>query len=246
MTNNIKYLAQLPAPDAKPQDLSFFKIDEKGYNAEKKLWANEELIESGRQYAFQLPSDIKPGLYVLRTELLALHYALTPNKGPEFYTHCFNIQIQGSGSATPMGVQFPGGYSQNDPSIVYKLYTQPPPSSIENNWEGYRVPGPPKYAGKYEGPTGPAPVVSPTDRGIFPDAGFQAKYEAFKKKQDAEGMEFIRKLNDAQIQYGHNQYTAESEQLLVPYFKEHYAALNASQPEIQQLREEGVKIGVLA
>lgn len=182
---------------------------------------------------------------MLRTELLALHYATTPNKGPEFYPHCFNIQIHGDGSATPTGVKFPGGYLQTDPSIVFKLYTAPPPSSTENNWEGYQIPGPPKYAGKYESPTGPAPVVADADRGIFPDAAFQAKYEAFKKRADAEGMQFIKKLNDVQKEYGHRQYTAESEKALDPIFLEQFANLRSYEPVVAQLRQEGVRIGVL-
>lgn len=106
MSSLSKYLAYLPDPQAKPQNLSFFKIDEKGYDLKTNLWANEKLIKEDRKNTVQIPSDIKPGTYVLRTELLALHYSST--QGPQFYPHCFNILVEGSGTASPPGVKFPG------------------------------------------------------------------------------------------------------------------------------------------
>jgi hypothetical protein len=41
--------------------------------------------------------------------------------GPQFYTHCYNIQILGNGTATPEGVTFPGGYKTNDSGVVFRL-----------------------------------------------------------------------------------------------------------------------------
>jgi len=92
----------------------------------KELWANEELIKQNYTDYFKIPSDIKPGLYVLRTELLALHgnsfsSAPTLYSGPQFYTHCFNVQISGNGNATPQGVTFPGGYKRDDPGVKFNL-----------------------------------------------------------------------------------------------------------------------------
>lgn len=74
----------------------------------------------------KIPSDIKPGLYILRTELLSLHgNGQTRNPGlkglPQFYTHCFNVQITGEGNATPEGVKFPGGYPKNDAGVGFIL-----------------------------------------------------------------------------------------------------------------------------
>jgi cellulase len=93
------------------------------------LWANEEVINDGNRVRLRIPSDIKPGLYILRTELLSLHgngqYFNPGLKGlPQFYTHCYNIEITGSGSATPQGVKFPGGYPKNDPGVGFILGTK--------------------------------------------------------------------------------------------------------------------------
>jgi hypothetical protein len=156
-------------------------------------------------------------MYVLRTELIALHYAST--QGPQLYPHCFNILINGTGTASPPGVTFPGGYKTREPSLTTNLYTK---SGAQNNWDNYVIPGPPKYPGKYDAPTGPAPVVSEKDRGVFP-AAFQAKYEAFKAKEDAEGLAFNDKLNAAQASLQHN--PVKSEANLGPAFAEHVPAV---------------------
>jgi hypothetical protein len=232
----MNYLAAFPSPDAKPQSLKWFKISERGYN--NKLWANEQLIKNDRKDTFQLPSDIKAGMYVLRTELVSLHYAT--RSGAQFYSHCFNVDIKGDGTATPEGVLIPGAYSQKDPNLAFKLYKE---GGVENNWESYKVPGPPKYAGKYEAPNGAPPVVSEKDRGVFP-AAFQAKYDAFKAKQDKEGLEFNSKLNAAQEALGHKQVDGKNEMSLMPIFSEHIKAQQAFTAELNALKQEAVKLGI--
>jgi lytic cellulose monooxygenase (C1-hydroxylating) len=77
----------------------------------------------------QLPSDIKPGTYIFRTELLALHgnapmMASGPLGGPQFYPHCFNVEISGTGTETPEGVTIPGAYHQNDLSITLDVWAK--------------------------------------------------------------------------------------------------------------------------
>jgi cellulase len=70
----------------------------------------------------KIPSDIKPGTYVFRTELLALHGTMaalqyTTAGGSQFYPHCFSAEITGSGNATPQGVTIPGAYVATDPGL---------------------------------------------------------------------------------------------------------------------------------
>ena len=90
-------------------------------------WANEDLIDRDTADTFQLPSDIKPGVYILRSELLALHgnsrtYMPSEGSGPQFYIHCFNLDISGDGKEVPKGVKFPGGYKRDDPGVKFNLY----------------------------------------------------------------------------------------------------------------------------
>ena len=90
-------------------------------------WANERAAKDGMTHTFRIPSDIKPGTYVLRTELLALHgntpsMQMTPVSGPEFYLHCFNVEVTGSGTETPPGSTFPGTYTRGDPGLFFVPY----------------------------------------------------------------------------------------------------------------------------
>jgi hypothetical protein len=78
-------------------------------------------------HSFQIPSDIKPGTYVVRTELLALHtntanFKMTPLAGPEFYIGCINIEVTGDGTITPEGETFPGWYNPTDPGLNFVPY----------------------------------------------------------------------------------------------------------------------------
>ena len=78
-------------------------------------------------HSFTIPSDIKPGTYVVRTELLALHtnspsFVMTPLGGPEFYLGCFNVEVIGSGTATPEGTTFPGAYKRGDKGLSFAPY----------------------------------------------------------------------------------------------------------------------------
>jgi hypothetical protein len=236
----MQYMAYLgDKRDVNPTTLDWFKIHERGYDAQQKLWANEVLIKNNRTESFRIPSDIKPGMYVLRTELLSLHYAT--KTGPQFYSHCFNVDVQGSGTASPPGVKIPGAYKAKDPGLNFPLYN----GNAQNGWERYVVPGPPKYAGKYEAPTGSPPVVADKDRGIFP-AAFQKKYDALKAKEDAEGLAFNDKLNAVQQALGHSKVTPENEGKLMPVFREHMTAQQQLDKEMGELRKEAIKLGIAA
>jgi hypothetical protein len=55
--------------------LNFFKISEKGLAADAKIWAVDEMMARGNISSTVIPHDIKPGTYILRHELIALHYS---------------------------------------------------------------------------------------------------------------------------------------------------------------------------
>src|ERR1700753_4302243 len=124
----VAYLGYLPTPTTPPQEVKFFKIYEKGFDAaagkilqwivaESFLinidkWGNQIASDNSDSYKIQLPSDIKAGTYILRTELIALHGNMKELKNNalrgqiQIYPYCFNLDIIGSGSATPEGVNF--------------------------------------------------------------------------------------------------------------------------------------------
>jgi len=137
----------------------WFKIYEAGYDASSKMWAVNKLINNKGRVDITIPSDIAPGNYLLRGEILALHGAYSPD-GVQPYVGCVELTIAGTGTSTPTGVAFPGYYKDTDAGMLFNLY-QP--------YSAYTIPGPPLYSGARassttgaSSPSTPAPTLAPT------------------------------------------------------------------------------------
>lgn len=118
----------------------WFKIFEDGYDATTQKWCVEKLIANRGLLNVKIPSDIAPGNYLLRGEIIALHGAYAQG-GAQPYVHCAEITISGSGSSTPSSeylVSLPGAYSPNDPGILLSIY---------QGITRYTIPGPKVYSG---------------------------------------------------------------------------------------------------
>jgi hypothetical protein len=73
---------------------------------------------NGGPITMTLPTNIAPGGYLIRQEIIALHLAETAG-GAEFYPSCTQVMIGGSQTGTPnQTVSFPGAYSDTDPGIL--------------------------------------------------------------------------------------------------------------------------------
>ncbi|KAG8688351.1 hypothetical protein FRC08_011485, partial [Ceratobasidium sp. 394] len=119
-------------------------------------------IKDGKSYTLTLPTGLPAGDYIMRHELIALHFAQKKN-GAQFYPGCIQLRI-GGGSASPKAisaqtVSFPGGYTPNDKSLfvpdLFKksfAYTFPGPAlfkstgaaSVSNKSTGNSTTGEPK------------------------------------------------------------------------------------------------------
>ena len=74
---------------------------------------------------------------------------------PLVYPSCAQIKVGSGGSLTPPGTfNFIGGYTHNDPGILFSLF-YPVPSS-------YPIPGPAVWDGTSGGSSNPAPDTTPT------------------------------------------------------------------------------------
>ena len=75
----VNYLAAVDDfASATPAGLLFFKISEDGmhnYTQEDGLWATDDMIANNRTTSLTLPSNLAAGKYVLRHEIIALHFA---------------------------------------------------------------------------------------------------------------------------------------------------------------------------
>jgi len=113
-----------------------------------------------------VPHDIKPGNYIVRHELITLHFATAHSryydaaaktKGAQHFITCFNIKFTGSGTSEPAGVTFPGGYKQGEPGIYFDLY---------RGAKEYPIPGPKLYVAegaKPNLPENPFEMIMPVD-----------------------------------------------------------------------------------
>ncbi|KAI5459446.1 endo-1,4-beta-glucanase, partial [Mariannaea sp. PMI_226] len=120
--------------------LEFFKISERGRVDDSTVpgvFAADQLRANGDGWMVQIPATIKPGFYVLRHEIIALHAAQNPD-GAQNYPQCINLEITGSGTEVPDGVLGTALYKSNDPGIAVDIW-DPLPT--------YVIPGPPLIPG---------------------------------------------------------------------------------------------------
>jgi len=96
----------------------WFKVQQDGRKPDGD-WLQVDLFNGGSVNA-TIPANIKPGLYMWRHEIIALHLAQSP-QGAEFYPACIQMNITGKGNAVPAKtdlLSFPGAYAWTDPGIL--------------------------------------------------------------------------------------------------------------------------------
>lgn len=85
----IVYMAKVAdATTASPSGLSWFKVDEEGYDAAAKVWGTDSLNKNCGKREFTVPSKIPAGDYLVRAEAIALHAAGQAG-GAQFYMTCY-------------------------------------------------------------------------------------------------------------------------------------------------------------
>ncbi|KAF2221728.1 glycoside hydrolase, partial [Elsinoe ampelina] len=137
----MNYMARCPGncSEADLNTLSFFKISEEGLlpnpnvTSKNLYWSTGRLGVAGGMRDITLPSNLQAGNYILRTEIIALHFARDPN-GAQFYPTCVNLAVSGSGTANPSGVPATQIYKVDEPGVLVNVY-YPKPTN-------YKPPGP--------------------------------------------------------------------------------------------------------
>ena len=117
----------------------WFKIAEDGLHSTdpdwlKNIWAVTPLMTyPNKGVSYTIPQCLKPGYYLVRHEIVALHNAYNV-AGAQFYPGCHQLQITGGGTTVVKAVlvSFPGAYKKDDPGVLYNQYNQLP----------YTIPGP--------------------------------------------------------------------------------------------------------
>lgn len=98
----------------------WFKIDQMGLTSGTDLnsnnWATDIVVKT-LEWSSKVPTNLAPGNYLIRHELLALHQANTP----QFYAECAQVVVSGSGSdSVPSDYlyEIPVYAPQDDPGIT--------------------------------------------------------------------------------------------------------------------------------
>ncbi|VDB82842.1 unnamed protein product [Peniophora sp. CBMAI 1063] len=137
----ITYMARAPSDIttwSPGTDAVWFKVAEAGKTSDGKWAATDILSANDSIYTFTVPATLKPGQYIIRHEIIALHAAFV-YPGAQFYPSCIQVEVTGSGTAFPTSfVSFPGAYTPDTPGIVYDAYT---------NTSAYPIPGPAVWSG---------------------------------------------------------------------------------------------------
>ncbi|KAL2277900.1 hypothetical protein FJTKL_15038 [Diaporthe vaccinii] len=120
---------------------SWFKIDQMGMYAPPlsgDSWGTAIVVDK-LKWSSKIPTNLAPGNYLIRHELLALHQQNTP----QFYPECAQLVVTGSGSASPSSdflYSIPAYASANDPGVNINIYSStattytPPGGGI---WSGF-------------------------------------------------------------------------------------------------------------
>ena len=128
----------------------WFKIWQEDFDYGQGKFCTEKLNATDGRISVTIPSDIKGGHYLLRTELLALHAADKTPPDPQFYASCAQLFVQGTGTAEPKDtVSIPGhvSYANNHAALTFNIWQTDPQT------------GQPKYALPYP-MFGPKPYES--------------------------------------------------------------------------------------
>jgi lytic cellulose monooxygenase (C1-hydroxylating) len=118
--------------------LKFFKFNEGGLIdpsvAPTGKWAADTInAANGFTWTTTIPATLKPGNYVLRHEIIALHASQDLN-GAQNYPQCINLKVTGSGTELPAGIPATQLYTAQDPGIHVNIYWP--------RLTSYTIPGP--------------------------------------------------------------------------------------------------------
>ncbi|KAL8383238.1 hypothetical protein RB595_006810 [Gaeumannomyces hyphopodioides] len=162
--------------DVNKEDLRFFKIDNSSpvllapTTGRGGRWVSDVLIERNNSWQVRVPRNLAPGPYVLRHELIALHYAAKSN-GAQNYPQCINLWVKagnnsssggGGGSAKSWG---PGavGYGQGvSPTAMYGRDDAGILIDVNQPLSTYRIPGPTLVSGAEPIPATAQAISLPT------------------------------------------------------------------------------------
>lgn len=99
----------------------WFKIAEDGANP---LWATQKLVDDGGWWNITVPECLAPGQYLVRHEIIQTDSCARRGLC-HIFINCAQVEVIGTGTAVPEEkIALPGGYSPDDPGLLWNVYTQ--------------------------------------------------------------------------------------------------------------------------
>ncbi|QRW22113.1 glycoside hydrolase family 61 protein [Rhizoctonia solani] len=151
----------------------WYKLSSEGLiDAPKFYWASDKLISQGNSWTQTIPSNIMPGNYLMRLEILALHSA----GSPQFYPSCTQLKVTGGGDGAPGEselVSIPGVYKSGDPALFGSIWEQP------QSWPQVG----PNVAAFVNGGSAPAPAPAPTTSDPEPSSSKPAPSSTYSEPE---------------------------------------------------------------
>ncbi|KAK1752973.1 glycoside hydrolase family 61 protein [Echria macrotheca] len=131
--------------DVDVNQIGWFKIWEAGLlegNLVEGTWYQKQFQKwdgEPDEWPVVIPRILKPGMYLVRHEILSIHV----EEKPQFYPECAHLNItkeDDNGVLPPDGFwkRFPGAYEEDDPSIKINIYAEK-----YQNTTNYTIPGGP-------------------------------------------------------------------------------------------------------
>ncbi|KAL7961765.1 glycoside hydrolase family 61 protein [Trichoderma compactum] len=145
----------------------WFKIWEDGYNPVTKKWCVDRLVENNGLLSVNLPQGLPSGYYIVRPEILALHWAVHRND-PQYFVGCAQIFL-GSDIQSSLNVpqehltSIPGYVDTATAGLKYDIY--------QNDLPPYPIPGPKVYIPQVDANNAsgvPIPGPTPQTAGVIP------------------------------------------------------------------------------
>ncbi|KAK3368586.1 glycosyl hydrolase family 61-domain-containing protein [Podospora didyma] len=103
-------------------------------------WASNHLANNNNSWLVGIPTGLKPGPYVLRHEIIALHFAAELG-GAQNYPLCINLWVEAPAPGVPVkpfnlaaGIPATKMYKSTDPGILIDIY--------KTQTTSYVIPGP--------------------------------------------------------------------------------------------------------
>lgn len=130
-----EYMAACPSSGCDGVDassLTWFKIQEDTFDGT--VWPTAS-ITSTHQWTFKIPTDLAAGPYLVRHDILAMHFI----NAPQVYPYCFQANLISSGSTIPkITTTFPDAYKVNTEFLTWNIW--------DGDQNGFVPPGPAVYS----------------------------------------------------------------------------------------------------